>query len=56
MASLARVGAERLEDIADTSPRVGEPGEPEPLHWWPLKFTHSRVKRESSERKVVSVV
>jgi hypothetical protein len=56
VASLARVRAERLEDTADASLRVGEPGEPGSLRWWPLKFMHSRVKRESSERKVVSVV
>lgn len=56
VASLARVRAERLEDTADASLRVGEPGEPGSLRWWPLKFMHSRVKRESSERKVVNVV
>ena len=50
------VGAERLEDTTDMSLRVREPGEPRSLSWWPLTFMHSRAKRESSERKVVSVV
>ncbi len=53
---MTRVRAERLEDTADTSLKVGEPREPGPLHWWPLKLMHSRAKRESSERKLVSVV
>ena len=52
MVSLARVMAERLEDIADTSLRAREPA----YRRWALKFMHSRVKRESSKRKVVRVV
>jgi len=56
VASLVRVRAEILEDTADMLLRVGEPSEPGPLRRWPLELMHSRAKRESSERKVVSVV
>ena len=58
VASLAKVRAERLDAI-DTSLRAGEPGkrgELGPLRSWALRLMHSRVRRESSGQKVVSVV
>jgi hypothetical protein len=58
VASLAKVKVERLDEIV-TSLRAGEPGkrgELGPLRCWPLRLMHSRVKRESSGWKVVSVV
>ena len=55
MALLEKVRAERLDDI-ERSLKAGERGELGPLHCWPRRLIHSRVKRESSGRKVISVV
>jgi len=55
VAPMAVVRAERLEDIVETLLRV-EPGETRSSRCWPVRFMHSRAKRERSEQKMVSVV